>query len=902
VIESDVLAQAADPSTPPNRLAQLARHRDRRVREAVVANPNASFETLDAIALAFPDALARNPLLNWLAVEDPDFLTYRERRVRERLLAVTRNPALMWWAVRYGSNDDRRAVLANAHASAEIVAWLLANGDDAIVALAQVHVACPDDERATEGPIATGLDTHELELLAQLGSLPPIVYGVVVKHGTAALRTLVVSQPDAPASCLTVLLVDDEPAVRAEARRHPNAPPDFLAAVDALRNADAPCPELNPDRMAVFGRTLHGVGLLAARADLPEEIVDRFVASEAWRERELIAASSSLSDSHVRKLAVDTDSDVRAALASNPATSVAVTMLLASDREEKVRVRVPSQAPLTPALFDELCSFGPAGQLLVASHAECPVVRIAELARSEDWRVREACGKSVRATAAILELLSRDADVDVRRAVARNPNTPEASRERLAADGSWSLRAAIAESTSNPSIVDLLMGDDEPSVRAALLRNPIVPPFLVAALAHSSDLEIARELARRDAVDPSSLFELARLDDDGVRSALAVRADRPDGLLARLLDQRADLALLAEQLLDARLGVPRSSEPVDASNITELFEHAPWLHALVFDVDDLPVEVLEFAVVAPEWLTRQKAARSSGLRHDLMARLAADSDHDVRIAVASNTATPGDIIEQLATDNNALVRLSVVRRVDISTELVERLVIDIDDNVRNAALQHPLCPEGTRQRRRALDNREPMLAEWFDSFVNSHGDTPLEVATHPDAPPALLSDLASNASWRIREAVASHVSTPADALAVLATDTDRDVRRAAAAHVNLSIEAREALCLDPDPTVRRVALLDPSMTEARRRTAAAVVVAGLARSASAITRTSAVASPLLEPRRLRTRTHWQSLEWTERYAVAMNPMTDAATLVHLSRDGIRLVRDVALARQGRPTP
>jgi Leucine rich repeat variant len=900
VSEFDVQAEAANPSTPPDRLAQLARHRDRRVRETVVANPNLAFATLDAVGLAFPEALARNPLLNWLAVEDPDFLTSRSRLVRERLLAVTTNSALMWWASRYGSNDDRRAVLANGNASTEIVTWLLANGDEAIVALARVHVACPDGQQAAEGPVATGLDTQELELLAQLGTLPPVVYGVVVKHGTAALRSLVVAQSNAPASCLSALLVDDEPTIRSQARTHTNTPADFVALVDGVCDLDGPCPSLEPDQVAVFGRTLHGIGLLTARADLPADLVESFIASEAWRERELIAASPSLSESQIRRLAVDNDSDVRAALAGNPLTSAVVTTLLASDREEKVRRRAETTAVLTPALFDELCSFGAAGQLLVAAHPDCPVVRLAELARTEDWRVREACAQNLRSAPAILELLSHDADVDVRRAVARNPNTPEPTRERLATDSSWTLRAAVAATTTNPSIIDLLMGDPEPTVRAALLRNPIVPPFLIAALAHSSDVEIARELAQRDAIDPSSLLELARLDDDGVRSALAVRADRPDGLLARLLDQRADLAPLAEQLLDARLGAARSSVPHDATDIAtdiaQLFEHAPWLHTLLLDVDDLPIEVLEFAVGASNWITRQKAARSSSIRHDLLARLAADNDHDVRSAVAANSLTSTDVIAQLATDNNSAVKLAVIGRRDVSAEMIERFTIDPDDAVRNAALAHPLCPDYMRLRRHALDNREPMPPEWFASFMDTNGDPPLAVATHPDTPPLLLAELASNPSWRIREAVAAHAHTPVDALATLAADADRDVRRAAAAHPNLARDVREALAIDPDPTVRRVALVHPAMSQARREQAASAVVAGLARSTSAITRTSALASPLFSVRRLRARMHRQSLEWTERYAVALNPSTDVITLEHLSRDGNRLIRDVAQAR------
>jgi hypothetical protein len=831
--------EAADSSTLPNRLAQLARARSRSVRAAAIANPNVSVDTLDAVGVAFPEQLAANPLLTWLAVEDPDFLLRRSRSLRERLLAVTPNVKLLWWGVRYGADDDRRAVLINATAPAELVAWLLANGSDEVAALARLHVACLPEERADDGPLPSGVDAQELELLAQLGSLPTRVHVVAVRQGTVALRAMVAQHADAPTACLAQLLLDDEPLVRSHARAHPNVPETFACLLDAVLDAATPLPPVTDGDIDLFSGSLYGIGLLAARVDLPSDIVERFVSSEAWRERELIAASLSLSEAQARRLAVDTDSDVRAALAGNPMIPTVVAALLDQDRETKVRSQLPDRADaLTPAMFGDLCSFGASGQLTVALHPECPVVRLAELARTEDWRVREACANHQRALPGVLEVLSKDNDDDVRRAVARNPNTPAVCRERLAADGNWTVRAAVAETTDRVTTIEVLSNDDESSVRAALLRNPCTPARLVSAIARSDDVLVAREVARNTRIDESLLLEIARIDDDTVREAVAVRQDRPVGLIARLLDQRADLAPLAERLLDSRQRVGPTADSsradsIDRADVAELFAHAPWMRSILIDVDALPFDLLEFAAQAPEWTARQKVARSLSAPLAILAALADDSDHDVRAAVAANPNTSHDVVERLAADANALVRLTVAQRPDVSGALIEQLAVDGDDGVRTFALDHPLCPPTLRQRRFALDNALPMEAEWFDDLVDTDGDVPLSVAKHPDAPADLLARLASNQSWRIREAVGGHPNTPTETLGVLAADSDRDVRRAVAGNPSLDQAMRGQLVVDPDVTVRRVALVHPNTRDEIRHQAAVTLVRLLARSSSA---------------------------------------------------------------------
>ena len=139
VASPDVLL-ALDPTTAPARLARLARSRDRRVRAAVVANPNTSLDTLQRIGLAFPESLAANQLLDWLAVEDADYLAQLPERLRHRLLMVTHNEGLLWWSVRFGNDTDRRAALGNPRAGSAVVTWCAGRGDPQVGDLARHHV------------------------------------------------------------------------------------------------------------------------------------------------------------------------------------------------------------------------------------------------------------------------------------------------------------------------------------------------------------------------------------------------------------------------------------------------------------------------------------------------------------------------------------------------------------------------------------------------------------------------------------------------------------------------------------------------------------------------------------------------------------------------------------------
>lgn len=906
------LEEAGNPATSPRRLAHLARSRHRDVRAAALGNPNVASATIDAVGMAFPEQVAANPLLRWLAVEDPDFLGRWPRRVRERVLSVTEDVGLLWWAARFGKPEDARAILVNHRTPTPLVAFLAQHADPAVASLARSHVNhdSPNDTKPEINGnlvIDTTLDASDIDLLLAYGALPAFLFPVIARNGTESMRRHAVLQPGLRFDGLERLLIDDDATVRELARKHPNAPAEWTALFHQIES-EAPLPEIDAATLEIIAGAATGVAALTRRADVPAHLLERFVLSSAWKERELAAQSPSLDAEHVNKLASDSDADVRAALASNPRCTDVVLALLGNDREEKVRKRVIKRpVALTPEVLAELDAFGAAGQLIAARHPDIGIARLATLARSDDWRVREACALHPRSPAAVLDHLSRDNDSDVRKAVARHASTPAATRTRLASDSSATVRLHLAESTTSKSLFKVLAADSEGAVRAALLRNPAVTPAIVATISEHHDVDTARELAKRDDLAPSIMLDLAAIDDLAVRQTLAVRPDRVDGVLERLLDPRTDLAPLAGRLLNYQARVLTGAisptphrDVVDINSVNELLTAAPWFNALLFEHDTIATELLETAVAAKEWKTRHRVARMPSAPTDLLERLATDSDYDVRSAVAANPATPMAIIVELVHDANATVRKAVATRPDLAEQLIEQLALDLDDGVRAAALANDRCPPVNVGIRQALDEQLPIATEWFERLVIADGSVPVEVARHPDIPVDLLRTLAASSSWRVREAVALNPRTPVDALETLAIDNDRDVRRGVAAHHAIPLSVRLALTDDDDVGVRNVALSQPDIPAERRAVALRQLLVRLSRSFSIISRAAAVASPELPPIERRRRGHWQSIEWLERLAVAKNPLADPEILERLAEDGHATVRAVAqAASQGR---
>jgi hypothetical protein len=891
VSDAAALREARDPTTEPQRLERLARHRERAVRAAVVANPNTSLTVLNRLGAAFAKELATNPLLGWLHVENADFLASLPALVRHRLLMLA-EPGLLWWAARFGTEDDKRALLANPNVPVGLLQWLHQNDSDDIKLLARDHIAFPGPiDPSIVHRLVPAAGSGDFEELVSIGLVPTWLLPSAVYASDVEVRRLVAATPELNASDIEVLLFDADDRVRTIAAQHPAAPADvvaFLAALDDLTVALPTMPPLVFDRLLV---SADGLARLGQRADLPGETAASMAASTAWLVRRAIAASPSLPADVAITLALDLDRDVRAAVAANPIAPAEIVALLRSDDDSIVRDACPAgaAAEVSRAEIARLEQQGERGRVLAAAQANAGRTRLARLAIDPNWKVRQACARNPTTPLAVLSRLAADGDRDVRAAVARNPTTAVAVRKRLAADSDDLVRASVAATSCDTATLHLFAHETDSSVRAAALGNDRLGDDLVLTFIRSGDTMVRRVAAKRAGLTIDALAELVETDDDDVRLALLRRPDFPEGMVARLLPSNPELAGDASLLV-------RHPGQLGSEKIVALAAAAPWVIPAIVDRTDVP-GVVQALGASSEWRLRQQAAEAAGAEHvELLRRLAADPDHDVRQAVARNTFTHADIVERLSIDDSVPVRRAALHRADLPSASVIRLTEDDDAEVRSIALDHPSCPADLSSEQQALDEGRTVPFAALRSAASGAMPRRLAVARHPFATARVLAGLAKDDYWQVREAVAGNANTSVVVLTRLAADSDRDVRRAVAAHANTPTSVLDSLVMDGSDIVRKQALIHPNVGGDGRRVMLAALARRSTRSSSVATRTAAAASPFLPTRDLRHRRQWQSLDWWVRYGVAVNEQAPQDVLECLADDGHVAVRAAARAQ------
>ncbi len=144
--------------------------------------------------------------------------------------------------------------------------------------------------------------------------------------------------------------------------------------------------------------------------------------------------------------------------------------------------------------------------------------------------------------------------------------------------------------------------------------------------------------------------------------------------------------------------------------------------------------------------------------------LSQDPHEEVRMAVASNHATPPAVLGRLARDRNPEIRKAVTANPHISFALLEILAQDPSAAVR------------------------------------------AEVARSPAIPPGILERLAQDPSRSVRHAVAKNPHINAPTLRILATSQNPHARKIAASNPALPPDLFERLTTDPDAEVRNAVM------------------------------------------------------------------------------------------------
>jgi hypothetical protein len=249
----ELLREAADPSTPAARLAELGEHPIQIIQRAVASNPSAPEATLRRLLPRYPIAVLDNAAWPLLALTDPSLAEKGE----QLLATVTRSEATMH---RLAENPALHPhLITNPALTGPILERLASSAGYLVRRGVAFHARCPEETllrlarrgsdeamtRLLDRPIGTtllpGLEHHPSEVIrgkvVQHPDTSPPALIVLAQDRSYRIRGLVASHPSAPGEALAeVFRRDHDERTRHLLASHPATPAEMLLAI-ARRDA-----------------------------------------------------------------------------------------------------------------------------------------------------------------------------------------------------------------------------------------------------------------------------------------------------------------------------------------------------------------------------------------------------------------------------------------------------------------------------------------------------------------------------------------------------------------------------------------------------------------------------------------------------------------------------------------
>ncbi|WP_328622352.1 hypothetical protein [Streptomyces sp. NBC_00354] len=510
-----------------------------------------------------------------------------------------------------------------------------------------------------------------------------------------------------------------------------------------------------------------------------------------------------------------------AGLAANPALPAElldrlIAGLLARTASDVDKGPDEDDADLARAL-SERTDLGPARVATLAAGDEDAALRLAHAglldAAGVDPVVRPSVALALLAEGAgppgWARLLAAHPDRQIRRRLASRPGLPLDVLETLAADPDVEVVAELAFCTTEPSIAARLAAHPHAEVRRDAASNEATPPAALAALITGEGLAPARSclVCDREEIPFTHDPHCPRTDCD-LRGGAAC-AGGHDSTVHEIRQQAA-----------RNPATPTAAAASLACHPSMLIRWA------LAERTDLPQELYARLAADPIPGVRSEVAGNPAIGEPLIRALAArcgkggTGGDEVAHSLARHQRVPLDVLAQLAratrigptllpriadaapaelagpaASADARVRMLVAQRHDLAPELRDALAADPDAAVVKAVAPHPGLSEAQLR-----------------AMAGLHGVRVLaRVAANPDAPPALLVDLARHDPpvRRVFREIAGHLHATAEAL--LPCLADEKARPRAAGHPALPAEVLTGLLTDADPEVARAAAANPSL-------------------------------------------------------------------------------------------
>lgn len=268
----------------------------------------------------------------------------------------------------------------------------------------------------------------------------------------------------------------------------------------------------------------------------------------------------------------------------------------------------------------------------IASHPNCPVDVLAQLALDDDLDVRICVAKNpncpVELRLKLLTQLALDDGCWVRICVAENPNCPVDVLTQFALDNNSYVRRDVASNLNCPvEVLTQLALDDDYRVRRDVASNPNCPVDVLTQLALDNNSDVRIDVTLNPNCPVEVLTQLA-LDDSYVRRGIALNLNCPVEVLTQLaLDNNSDV----------RRGVASNLNCPPADLIVDSFLEQ-------FTKSSIPT------------YPRLIAFRSPHCPTGALAKNYRSRDWLERCAIAEHPKTPDATLQKLLLDGNRLVR------------------------------------------------------------------------------------------------------------------------------------------------------------------------------------------------------------------------------------------------------
>lgn len=236
---SEILKEALDETTPSERLRELLINSDRNTRIAVAKNPNTPPDVLFGLFQYFPIEVSNNPVLDFLLVENPNFIC-ELCQLNINILASGNFSQFFFEAVLSCLNDTYNLFVAtNPHIPEQLLFRLADNKrGDIRIAIAK--------NTATRGELLKKLARDELhlvrEVVAKQQNTPSYVLEELAKNKYDNLKLAVAKNPNTPIYILANFSKHKNENIRSAVAINPNTP---LKILETLAHDKADIVRLN---------------------------------------------------------------------------------------------------------------------------------------------------------------------------------------------------------------------------------------------------------------------------------------------------------------------------------------------------------------------------------------------------------------------------------------------------------------------------------------------------------------------------------------------------------------------------------------------------------------------------------------------------------------------------------